>query len=322
MNNLISKLFKLSIITAASTAAVGCASLPAPSSQLAAATPVVRAVPSKASEAKPAVRLMTAPMQLGGAAMAPQGFVEFCQREPAGCGAPLGEAGRLVLTARAAAHPGPAATGLPAGGGFDWNTYFNERAPARAQPVRAGGYDWSRAFALDDAAAPGEDAVPQAVVSQTDPVWASVLKINRTINSRIIRETDRSQYGREDYWAMPLLTAGAARGDCEDYVLEKRRALLDAGVAAEALSIAVATTGQGELHAVLLISTDRGEYVLDNLSSKVVPWSHTGYRWHERQWGGALTWRSVMNRPGAGPGVDLRAPVAAPAMPFLVAVNR
>ena len=42
----------------------------------------------------------------------------------------------------------------------------------------------------------------------------------------------------------------------------------------------------GEGHAVLTVKTDRGDFVLDNLSPDVRPWSATGYQ--------------VLQAPGAG----------------------
>ena len=90
----------------------------------------------------------------------------------------------------------------------------------------------------------------------TPALWASLTAVNNRINRAIIRATDMEVYGVEDYWATPLEDGTAkARGDCEDYVLEKRRALVAAGVPESALSIAVATTPWGEGHALLLVST-------------------------------------------------------------------
>ena len=54
-----------------------------------------------------------------------------------------------------------------------------------------------------------------------------------------------------------------------------------------ALSLAVVLTPRGERHAVLVLSTDRGDYVLDSLTPWIVPWRQSGYRWLERQVAGA-----------------------------------
>ena len=57
-------------------------------------------------------------------------------------------------------------------------------------------------------------------------------------------------------------------GDCEDYVLLKRRMLMQAGWPREALLITVVRDKKGDGHAVLTVKTNRGEFVLDNQSSQ------------------------------------------------------
>lgn len=111
--------------------------------------------------------------------------------------------------------------------------------------------------------------------------WSLVNQVNRRANRSIRQIADQRQYGVEDYWATPVGSRG--RGDCEDYVLAKRRALISAGVPAEALSIAIVETRWGKSHAVLLVASDQGEYVLDNLTPWVSRWDRVNYVWHERQ---------------------------------------
>jgi len=40
---------------------------------------------------------------------------------------------------------------------------------------------------------------------------------------------------------------------------------------------------EGEGHAILTIKTNQGEFVLDNLDDRVLPWADTGYRFIKRQ---------------------------------------
>ena len=42
-------------------------------------------------------------------------------------------------------------------------------------------------------------------------------------------------------------------------------------------------TWRKERHAVLTVATDRGDYVLDNLTSAIRNWDDTDYHWIERQ---------------------------------------
>lgn len=111
--------------------------------------------------------------------------------------------------------------------------------------------------------------------------WQLVKAINRTVNRRIRQGSDVRTFGVEDFWQAP--TEAGARGDCEDYVLAKRADLIRAGIPADTLSIAIVTTRWGESHAVLLVATDTGEFVLDNLSPWISRWDQVDYVWQERQ---------------------------------------
>lgn len=139
--------------------------------------------------------------------------------------------------------------------------------------------------------APGSSA--PTVPAMTPAVWSTINKVNDKVNRAIARRTDAENYGQLDHWATPL-ALGQKYGDCEDYVLEKRRALLEAGLPLSALSIAVVTTSWGESHAVLLVATDQGEYVLDNINPWVLPWQKANLRWQERQVAGSpFRWAMV-----------------------------
>lgn len=111
--------------------------------------------------------------------------------------------------------------------------------------------------------------------------WTVVNAVNRRINRSIRQLADVRQYGVDDYWSVP--DGNRARGDCEDYVLAKRQALIAEGVPAKALSIAIVETRWGETHAVLLLASDQGEYVLDSLTPWVSRWDRVDYAWRERQ---------------------------------------
>ena len=72
-------------------------------------------------------------------------------------------------------------------------------------------------------------------------------------------------------------------GDCEDYVLLKRRMLMQAGWPRQALLITVVRDKHGDGHAVLTVKTDKGEFILDNQNEEILLWSETGYRFVKRQ---------------------------------------
>ncbi|WP_156796423.1 transglutaminase-like cysteine peptidase [Brevundimonas sp. BAL3] len=128
------------------------------------------------------------------------------------------------------------------------------------------------------------DRDDQAAATSVDldrQTWARVNTINRSVNRQIRSASDVAVYGTEDYWQAPA--KAGARGDCEDYVLAKRAALIEAGVPAAALSIAIVKTRWGESHAVLLLASTSGEYVLDNLTPWISRWDQVDYEWRERQ---------------------------------------
>ena len=108
--------------------------------------------------------------------------------------------------------------------------------------------------------------------------WAELDRVNTMVNTSVRYVTDASLYNRNEYWTYPN-----GRGDCEDYVLAKRKMLLDRGWRAETLLIGVALDLEGLRHAVLIAATDKGDFVLDNQLERVVAWQETGYTWEKRQ---------------------------------------
>jgi predicted transglutaminase-like cysteine proteinase len=113
----------------------------------------------------------------------------------------------------------------------------------------------------------------------TAEVWASMIQVNAWVNSAIKPMTDLEHWGVVERWNYP----DDGHGDCEDYVLLKRRMLLKAGWPRSALLITVVRDKKGDGHAVLTVKTDRGEFILDNQEAEVLPWNKTGYRLVKRQ---------------------------------------
>jgi predicted transglutaminase-like cysteine proteinase len=113
----------------------------------------------------------------------------------------------------------------------------------------------------------------------TDASWQQLVRVNRYVNKTIKPMTDLEHWGVVEKWSYP----DDGYGDCEDYVLLKRRLLLEAGWPRAALLITVVRDKQGDGHAVLTVRTDRGEFILDNQEEKILLWSETGYRFVKRQ---------------------------------------
>jgi predicted transglutaminase-like cysteine proteinase len=129
---------------------------------------------------------------------------------------------------------------------------------------------------------PGECATaptPPRDMVLTPKAVKDLERINKWVNDTIKPMTDLVHWGVIERWSYP----DDGYGDCEDYVLLKRRMLMAAGWPREALLITVVRDRKDEGHAVLTVKTDRGELILDNQAEAVLPWSETGYRFVKRQ---------------------------------------
>lgn len=112
----------------------------------------------------------------------------------------------------------------------------------------------------------------------TEAKWKTMLNVNYTANTEIEPLTDQEIYGVEERWVIPTTV-----GDCEDYALIKQKMLIERGFAPSNLLIAVLLQPSGAGHAVLVVRTDRGDFVLDNLRNKVLLWSQTEYTYLKLQ---------------------------------------
>ncbi|GJE26053.1 transglutaminase-like cysteine peptidase [Methylobacterium organophilum] len=153
-----------------------------------------------------------------------------------------------------------------------------------AKPLAAW-IDFCQAYATECAV---DTAEPTRIVL-TPAVWSMVNAVNRRINRSIEAVTDPEHWGRPDHWDL----AEDGRGDCEDFQLLKRRLLADAGLPRRAMRMTVVIDEKGEGHAVLTLLTDRGEFILDNKTSAVLPWQETGYTFIKRESQEAVAWVSL-----------------------------
>ena len=110
-------------------------------------------------------------------------------------------------------------------------------------------------------------------------LWAKLQKVNLVVNAAVRPEADQEHYGVADYWTVPEDGAG----DCEDYVLAKRKMLVLLGVPEPALRITVVLDHGTVRHAVLTVATDRGDLVLDSLKDEILATGQADYVWVERQ---------------------------------------
>lgn len=87
---------------------------------------------------------------------------------------------------------------------------------------------------------------------------------------------DSRNWGQSDYWETPAEFQSRG-GDCEDYAIAKYAALKSLGVPEERLRIAIVQDTWKKLpHAVLVVYTDEGPYILDNQSKSMLSGSGPG----------------------------------------------
>ena len=108
--------------------------------------------------------------------------------------------------------------------------------------------------------------------------WRELKEVNSYVNAQIAPVSDLEQHSVPEHWDYP---AGA--GDCEDYVLLKKRYLEGLGFPPESLLITVVLDEVGDGHAVLTARTDAGDYILDNRRDNIHRWSETRYQFLKRQ---------------------------------------
>jgi predicted transglutaminase-like cysteine proteinase len=108
-----------------------------------------------------------------------------------------------------------------------------------------------------------------ASITLTSEIADLIIRVNSQVN-RSIRPRDE---GTADVWSVNV-----SSGDCEDYVLTKRRMLIGAGVPSSSLRLAHVRTRDGIDHAILIVKTDRSDLVLDNLASEIKTLQDTSYR--------------------------------------------
>jgi len=116
----------------------------------------------------------------------------------------------------------------------------------------------------------------------------SLMRLASQVNSRVNRSIRARNDRGADVW-----TLNTRVGDCEDFVLAKRAMLIKAGVPSGALRIATATTRRGVGHAVLVIRTNRGDFVLDNRMSSIKLWNKTDLRMIAMSGANPKRWKKI-----------------------------
>lgn len=128
---------------------------------------------------------------------------------------------------------------------------------------------------------------PLAPMKLTPARATLLMKVNKEINRKVrYREDDG-----DDVWQI-----GGREGDCEDIAIRKLAVLTQVhGLPRGALTLSACRLDYRRGHAVLLVHSDSGVYVMDSLTSRVAPWHSLPYKWVAREEPGApfRLWRSL-----------------------------
>ena len=145
---------------------------------------------------------------------------------------------------------------------------------------------------------PGECAVDvsePAVLELTAAAWSRLEATNEHVNSTVKTIPDVEHRGVVDHWDLP----DDGYGDCEDYQLLKRKLLAEIGFPRRAMRMTVVLDETGQGHAVLMIRTDRGDYILDNRRQAVLAWRDTGYEYIKQEGPEGSGWVALNGSRGA-----------------------
>lgn len=126
---------------------------------------------------------------------------------------------------------------------------------------------------------PQQAAVPPQEVPMTPQRWDELRAVQYAVDQEIVPSP------RADI-AWHYAQGGV--GNCVQYALEKRRRLLARGWPAAALELATVVTPNNNRHLVLVIATNHGDWVLDNLRRDLARWQDLPYQWRARQQGASL----------------------------------
>jgi predicted transglutaminase-like cysteine proteinase len=103
-------------------------------------------------------------------------------------------------------------------------------------------------------------AAGRSMVSMNPQLMRTLENVNYSVNHTIIAQDGVAQ----EAW-----TVNPTYGNCHDYAMTKRSRLIQMGLPASALRIAYGKVGDGEGHAILVVRTDGGDFVLDNRTGRI-----------------------------------------------------
>jgi len=95
-------------------------------------------------------------------------------------------------------------------------------------------------------------------------------RVNQWVNREIAYVGDDRNYRQRDFWATAEQTIARGSGDCEDFAILKMQMLRAAGVDADKMKLVLLRDLAANAdHAFLLVQTDAGKLVLDNVTDRL-----------------------------------------------------
>lgn len=128
---------------------------------------------------------------------------------------------------------------------------------------------------------PGEcDMSGPTIIALTPEMKTLLSEVNTSVNLEIRFALDKDQYNKEEFWTYPR----SALGDCEDIALEKRSRLTKLGFPRGALRVAIGFHKKTlTSHALLLVETTEGTYVMDRITNQIFLWYQTPYNFESQE---------------------------------------
>jgi predicted transglutaminase-like cysteine proteinase len=140
-------------------------------------------------------------------------------------------------------------------------------------------YGWMD-FCIREPQECNQPALIAADVNLTPLAWKTVTEVNQQVNAAIEPVSNLDHWGTiADHWDYPY----DGKGDCKIYALQKRKILMEKGFPRQALLMTIVRDHDNQGHAILTIKTNRGDFILDNLTDEIRAWEETGYRFVKRQ---------------------------------------
>ena len=133
------------------------------------------------------------------------------------------------------------------------------------------------------------DLSEPATIRLSRETWNIIQAVNNRVNASVTPLSDQDHWGIPDRWDLP----NDGYGDCEDIQLLKRKLLAERDLPRRAMRMTVVIDRLGDGHAVLMVRTDRGDFILDNKTDAILPWVRTGYVFAKREGHDSAAWVSL-----------------------------